>query len=531
MQNIYQRRLVGQQSGVQVNMPIDKTDRLLPELGDQTIAVVGTFSRGRIDRPFFVSADKLQRYLGKPPSMRADARNETYIQLYEALRAGAAGAVISRLASDNAVNRRIVIAADSVGISVAETLSGNWLLSIQIQDAINEGVFVEVSRGLDNLNHIHIRIRERDKDATGNDTNEGAVLYEFEGSIIDGELDENSNSAYIADVASQFYGDWLTIEANPNADISALNQYNKPLGAAVVAFSDTGTIAAQNKIDAVKGLGKTNLKYRYLVVSSSDITLIAQLMALAQEFNRKLFIEVPGNLSPTGACAWIENFNYTAQGGMYFDWNYSPLKRDDPTGMSGNALFGTVGQKAGTACARNAITNGFGLAKLNQPIAGKDYYIVGTRITQIYQLDDTELAMLAKSLINPAIFSEYHDGSGYVWADSFSGAKKNGISKLASAAEIAIWAQDIWGKFGKSLFQKRMAEPIDAMVKFSKRQLQQMETSKWLTPSTELNNQSFAFSVMPNERYPDDRLDTVLMLSIDGVVRVVNISTELYSRS
>ncbi|TDR30339.1 hypothetical protein [Hydromonas duriensis] len=533
MQNIYQRRLVGQQSGVQVNMPVDKTDRILPEVGDQIVATVGCFTRGRIDRPFFVSADKLQRYLGQAQSMRRDARNETYIQLYEAMRAGAAGAVVSRLSSDEASNAHIVIAADTEAIHVTTNLAlaGNWLLSIQMMDCINAGVYVDVSRGINNPQHVHLRIRERDKDSQGNDTNEGAMLYELEGSVVDGELDENNNSIFIGDVAHRFYGDWLQIQANPDVDPNIMNQrYAQRYGVPVVAFSDAGVVSVRNKSQAVAMLGKTNLKYRYLIAATADMTLVSELMSLAQDFNRKLFIEVSGLLSPEAAAAWLSNFNYSAQGGMYFDFNWSPLRRDDPTGVSGNVVFGTVGQKAGAACARNAITNGFGLSQLNQPIAGKDYFITGTRISQIYQLDDTDLALLAKARINPAIFSEYHDGSGYVWADSFSGAKKNGITKLASASEIMIWVQDMWGRFGKGLLQKPMEAAIDSMTKFSNEQLQAMDGSNWLTPSAQLNGQSFAFMVAPSERYPDDHIDTTIMLSIDGVVRVVNISTEVYSR-
>lgn len=537
-QNIYQRRLLGQQPGVQVNMPTDRTDRLLPEVGDQTIAAVGLFSRGRIDQPFYVSPDKLQRYLGKPKSVRVDARNETYVQVFEAFRAGAAGAVISRLASDSAVNNWIVVshgANAAANLSVSETLptGGTWFVAIQMKDAITEGVYVQVSRGVSNANHVLIKIRERSKTSAGLDTNEGEILYEFEGSTVQGELDEDGNSAYIADVAEKFYGDWLEVEVNQTAAAIAANDSfaTVTVGGAVVAFTDNvDSFTAENKQTAVKALGRTNIHYRYLISSSTDLTLVSELIALAQEYNRKLFIEVSGLLSPTAACAWIENFNYPSQGGMYFDWNWSPIRRDDPTGLSGNIVFGTVGQKAGNACARNAITNGFGLAKLNQPIAGKDYYIMGTRIKQIYNPDDVELAMLAKARINPAIYSEYHDGSGYVWADSFSGAKKNGISKLASASEIAIWAQDTWGKFGKSLLHKPMKEGLRLMARFSEKQLQQMEASDWLISSTTLNGAAFAYTVKPNERYPDDRLDTVLSLAIDGVVRVVTISTDMYSR-
>ena len=57
-QTIYKRQLIGQQSGVQVNMPRDTVERLLSELGNQSFSVVGQFTRGRIDKPFQVSSSK-----------------------------------------------------------------------------------------------------------------------------------------------------------------------------------------------------------------------------------------------------------------------------------------------------------------------------------------------------------------------------------------------------------------------------------------------------------------------------------------
>ena len=50
MPNLFVRQ-IGEQSGIQLNPTLDRTDGVAG-FGDQTAAIVGSFSRGRIDRHF-----------------------------------------------------------------------------------------------------------------------------------------------------------------------------------------------------------------------------------------------------------------------------------------------------------------------------------------------------------------------------------------------------------------------------------------------------------------------------------------------
>ena len=203
----------------------------------------------------------------------------------------------------------------------------------------------------------------------------------------------------------------------------------------------------------------------------------------------------------------------------------------DCVGICDSYDSGTVGQKIGRACARNAVVNGFGLPALNQPIAGKDYFVSGSRIIQNYFPSDVELSSLAKEHINPVMYVEYHDGSGFVWDDSLSGAKKNGISRLENAVEISQWIQDRFGRYARSLLQKPMTEAIRLMTRFAEDELQSAQASEWLVPSARLGGAAYTYTVTPSERNPEDEMHVVLNISIDGVVRRIFVSQNMYSRS
>lgn len=537
-QTIYKRQLVGQQSGVQVNMPIDRVERMLAEAGDQTFAVVGKFSRGRIDKPFLVSSSKINRYLGSAKSMRADAQNEAYVQIFEAFSTGAAAAVVSRLSSKQAINRWIVLNHGDAGVSLSENMPSaentDWLIALKMADCINDGVFVEFEQG-DTLDEITVTIKERNLDSKGNETGAGEVLYTFTGSTNPEAKDDVGNAYFLADVAAKFYGDWIDVVANGHSQANTILEADaikqKAVKATVMPYTDNGILESEDYRKATLALGKTTLQYRYLMGWSSNQTMVSTLIEVAQKYNRIMMQEVSGNLSPEAAIAFKDTFQYDAQGGMYCLWIWSPLRRNDSTGATGLYQFGTIGQKIGRACARNAVINEFGLPALNQPIAGKDFYILGVGLEQIYNPDDVELAMLAKARINPALYVTYHDGSGYVWDDSFSGAKKNGISRLENAVEISYFLQEQVGKYARSLLQKPMETAISLMTRFVEDTLQACKASKWLIPSASLNGKAYTYTIKPNERNPEDEMMVTINIAIDGVVRRIFISQNLYSRS
>lgn len=529
-QTVYKRQLVGQQSGVQVNMPRDTVERMLAESGDQSFAAVGHFSRGRIDKPFLVSASKMGRYLGKPKSIRANALNETYIQIFEAFASGAAAAVVSRVVSSEAKNLWLQVSASgaALAINAVENLASEYLFAVKMADCISDGVYVQISQDDEAQDVFHVVIRERELDSLGKDTASGEVLYEFSGSLKTDSKSDTGESNFIADVAEKYYGDWLEIEvsqtANVETTLTAIAEH-------AILFTDTGEVDNAAYQKAANALGATNLQYLYVLGDSPNMALVNALLAVAQKYNRSMRQEVSGSLNPEAAVRWKNNFQYDAQGGMHCLWIWSPIKRQDPTGAAGVVQIGTVGQKIGRACARNAVINGFGLPKLNQPIAGKDFYISGTRITQTYFPDDVELAALAKAHINPVMYVEYHDGSGFVWDDSLSGSKKNGISRLENAAEISQWLQERFGRYARSLLQKPMTEAIELMTRFTEETLQAAQASGWLTPSAQLGGLAYTYTIAPSERNPEDEMHVVLNIAIDGVVRRIFVSQNMYSRS
>lgn len=537
MQNPYQRQLIGQQTGVQLNFPVDKTDRMLPGLGDSILGTVGKFNRGRIDRPFFVPSDKLRRYLGTPQTVRLARSNEIYVQVYRAFATGAAGAVISRLHSDEAVNKWVVIGhgngPEAVTLVEKVSTAKDFICAFRMEDCIDEGVFIEVARSREYEDYLNIRITERNKDSEGKDTNEGDLLYEFEGSCLIDAKNEDGNTAYIGDVANTRYGDNLKFEAQFDTEVATLkpDDYTSVVKTTVEAYSDKGAFVAKNYTDAVKSLGETALQYKIILVNSPSVDLVQAMIELAPKINRKAKIDVPAGLpSAEAVINWVKQFNYKGDQGMFIEFLWSPVSLDDPLGVSGNMEFGSSGTNVGYWIARNAVTNSFGLPKLNQPIGGKDFMLTGSRMNQLISLSDTDKASLAAARVNPVQLVEYHDGSGFVWIDAQTGAKKNGITKLASASDIVIWITDIVGRYGKSLEIKPMTEAIELMSRYLKKYLPNCETSKWLTPSVSLGGRSFQFSVAPNEQYPDDRMDVTMDLAVDGVVRQIHISTNVYSR-
>lgn len=527
-QTVYKRQLVGNQSGVQVNMPIDTVERMLVGAGEQSFACVGQFTRGRIDKPFLVSASKLQRYLGK-----ATRNNHTYRQMVDAFENGASGAVVSRVVSEQAKNQFIVV-SNEWAMRVAESVNGADLFGLKIADCNQFGYRVEMNKNTGGLDGVNVKIFMLNQGDIVDET----PAYEFSGSLNPDALNDVGESDYLPDVCAKYYGDLMTVQVNEtlienivSGDEVLIELDDIAVAEKLQPFEDKGNPASEQYKQASLALGHTNIPYRYILGDSENTVIVMNLLNVAQKYNRILVQEISGSLNPSAAIAWKNNFQYDAQGGMYCLWVYSPIKRLDVLGMGGILQYGTVGQKIGKACARNAILNGFGLPPLNRPIAGKDFMLSGAKVEQIYFPDDTELAQLADNHINPVQYAEFHDGSGYVWDDSFSGAKKNGISKLENAVEISQWFQDRVGRYARGLLQKPMSEAIRLMTRFVEDECQAAQASAWLIPSTKLGGLAYTYTVEPSERNPEDEMQVILNIAIDGVVRRIFISQNMYSRN
>ena len=152
MQVPFKRALVGDQTGVVVNVPVDTTGMMLPSAGLGVVATVGQFSRGRYDKPFFVDRSKVQQVLGKPKSMRANRQNEAHVQAYEAALRGASGLVVSRIVSAEAKLKWVIVQNDAenpLALSKGEVKptkeqNPKMIFAFRLKNAISDGVVIQV---------------------------------------------------------------------------------------------------------------------------------------------------------------------------------------------------------------------------------------------------------------------------------------------------------------------------------------------------------------------------------------------------
>ena len=115
-------RQLGKEPGVQLNPLRDESE--LPATNgveDQSFAIAGRFTRGRIDKAFIVNRGNLRQRLGKGESIRTLALNEAYVHVVEALNNGGYQAVVSRLITSAAVVKWVVASLVPIGSGASLT--------------------------------------------------------------------------------------------------------------------------------------------------------------------------------------------------------------------------------------------------------------------------------------------------------------------------------------------------------------------------------------------------------------------------
>ena len=101
-------RTIDKRSGVQLNYLNDMSEMPSTSTVAHNMAITGRFARGRIDKAFAVSRNKIKRTLGAAQSLSVSALGEPYVHVYEALKSGAVQAIVSRLVSASATNKLMV---------------------------------------------------------------------------------------------------------------------------------------------------------------------------------------------------------------------------------------------------------------------------------------------------------------------------------------------------------------------------------------------------------------------------------------
>lgn len=530
-------RSLGSQPGTQLNPIRDRTDGVSLGVFDQVAALVGRFTRGRIDKPFRVNRATLRQMLGKPASVALSALNEAYVHAYECLQRGAREIVVSRLSVPGAAISWVVFnSATTSTFSVAPTVPGSgYTFAVRHLGCHNDGIQVRVhadpltvSGTLTANPEVTVVILDADN----------IELFRIRGSLTSGATDEFGNSTFLPDVSAE-QTDLLEWSVLAGATIGTTHDgYGKNANgtdkfassALLVAFSEGGTGYANADYDrSITALQTCQEDYGYILGGGTRaVALITRLADLAFQTNRQFVFDVDGTLTPTAAIAFVQSLGFGTLGRDHYPQVYwAPLRAMDP--VNGNKqVFGTSAAQVGYRCARNAVTNAYGLAAKNQPIAGVNGNLGRTNVTQIYSPREDELSDLADAKINPVIFQTYSGGGRYVFFDALTcAATKVSYRKLITVAEMSAHLDEAVCRFARECLMLPMKTSIERMEDYLETLFQNAYGSGWLVDSDDPDIVPFRFSVTRDSVNPADRMNVDYWLHYDGVARQVHVQQSI----
>lgn len=534
-------RNVGKRSGVQQD-PINDKSAIGSIASDFNGAFIGTFTRGRGDKVFAVVREKHERQLGAARSLSVTALAEAQIQVFEALRDGAQQAIVSRLMSASAVNKLLIATVPvapqgggalppvwSVGLESAGLPAGA-LIAFKHLECFNDGLTCQINaeaaetpQGAPAPSKV-ITVQFADP------VDGKIIIGPFTGSLDPSAKDEFNNSSFIGDVIEKGTDLLQVIEVATGSDASVpvtcafygkTNNQANFSSATLNYFSEGSTVYTAAEIaSAIDRLRRSRPNFTYLCSAGSEnLTLLSSMADLGSEINKQHIFDVPGRMSPEAAVVFVQSIGASVKN-LYSQAYWAPVKRDNPI-AGGKAFFGTSGQQVGLRCARNAVTNAKGIARRNKVIAGSDYGLKGTNISQMYDVDEVnDLELLAANQINPCIFKDYPSGPKYAWVDSLTGAQTDGATKLIAVAEMATWLDEKVAAYAQETLQKPMAESIDLMGRFLGRTLlPAIESAGWLNPTAEMEGRAWETQTQRNAASPYDQMDVLYDVCYDGTNR------------
>lgn len=528
-------RQLGARSGVQLNPLIDNSERLVPGNTDQTCAIVGRFTRGRIDRAFRVNRSNTFKHLGKAQSIKLNALNEALVHVYDTLQNGTYEVVVSRLITAAAVNNYMIATDNVLATSVwttAATLPGSYLVAVKHLECYNDGVIAEINGakafdtdGVTAIATKWVTLRLRDVVS-------GAVLHSFEGSLDPAAVNEFGASTYLPSVVESLT-DAVEVTVFAGATIPTTSGiYGKDVGGVdktasktLVYFTEGGTSYVNTDYDAaINRLEYGDSNFGYIIGGGTQaVALLSKLILAGIRLNKQVLWDIPGNLSPSAAITFYKQLNIDSH---YSQAYWAPLQTDDPIN-GGKGYIGTSCINAGLRCARNAVTNSNGLAKKNWPIAGKEHPIARTGPIQKYTPTDQELDDLASARINPVIYQRFNAGGKFVFFDSLTGAKSDGDRKLIAVADMSSAVDDWVTLMANESLQLPIVEAVRRIGDFLQNLFEALQAAEWIKPSPALDGAAFQFSVEPNALRPNDRVDVNYWLKYDGTTRAIHVQQTL----
>lgn len=535
-QTAFSRSAPVYRSGVQLLYLADASERGTASDSDQVVAIPLRADRGAIDRAFPVTASNRSRSLGQATSILASALNEAHVHVYEALANGAAQVVCSRIVPAAATLSYMVATMDAtskaVTWSVASALPADYLVAIRHLECFNDGVKIGI-HAVEAADNTGAAVASKVVKVRLYDVVSGELLFDdFTGSLVVTDKDQSGNSYFLGStVASQT--DLVEVSVKGTSVPATSNIYGQDANgndqwvyATLSYFNEGGTTYAATDYDAaLNRLFHANQSFGYLGAGGSkNVALLSKLDALATKMNKVFVFDVPGELSLTGAVAFMANVGLDNH---YTQALWAPLNSDDPLN-GGKAIIGTSGAHLGMRCKRNAQTDANGVAPKHYPVAGSMFPLTGrTGVRQLVNLEDTDLEKLAKAKINPVISQTYASGAKYVFLDSLTCSKSNGDKQLAAVAEMSAAVDEAIAIFTKEALQKPISEAIRLTTRYIESLFPALQTAGWLVPSDDMGGAAYMATIKPNSAQPKQKIDERHSCSYEGTTRVITVGQTL----
>ncbi len=357
------------------------------------------------------------------------------------------------------------------------------------------------------------------------DSTTGDEVIKVQG-IIDSDPDNLASIVAVADATEQFEQFDLLLNDALSAILlcSAFNQANS-LGRNKALLALPDEIPPAFDADKTYTL-VTNLvdAPAYLVLPvGSELAVYVALLRVAEKLNIPLDVEVDSTLTTEQVAQFAESLDAQTHQ-VQLIWSPNICRPRDAISLRGRKVPATyIGQYIGDKLLRNARTNAQGFAPIHYAVAWKDYPFKkkALELRPDVVLDEPTLEMLAKAKVNvvrPIKFERVL----YVLSDVLTQRQsKNSALRLVNAAEIAMRTKNDVVDILKNHMLKPTEDYLDKASKEIDKYLSDAATSGWLKPAEDLNGKPFAFSLIPDQDYPFERVRLYLARRPEGATRAV----------
>ena len=405
-----------------------------------------------------------------------------------------------------------------LGSNVAATLSLNFITHSFLQNTELEVAFF--SKVITPTSLLDITMRLRIIDSTTGDE-----VIKIQG-IIDSDPDNLASIVAVADATEQFEQFDLLLNDALSAILlcSAFNQANS-LGRNKALLALPDEIPPAFDADKTYTL-VTNLvdAPAYLVLPvGSELAVYVALLRVAEKLNIPLDVEVDSTMTVEQVAQFAESLDAQTHQ-VQLIWSPNICRPRDAISLRGRKIPARfIGQYIGDKLLRNARTNAQGFAPIHYAVAWKDYPFKkkALELRPDVVLDEPTLEMLAQAKVNvvrPIKFERVM----YVLSDVLTQRQsKNSALRLVNAAEIAMRTKNDVVDILKNHMLKPTEDYLEKASKEIDKYLSDAATSGWLKPAEDLNGKPFAFSLIPDQDYPFERVRLYLARRPEGATRAV----------